>query len=405
MSLFTDEAALVHGRDRMPALRLRKPAIDVEQGELLRPALQDCVPSDSPARWILSAAMQLDLSGLLVPSQGGANYDPRRLLAVWFLAIHDRLSSSRQIERFCRSDAQYLWLMGGLVPDHVTLCRLRRSLGPLMPSLLAQTVSLAQEAGLVPLRLAALDGTRLPGNITQWKKALSRVRVEDEPPEGPSDPSARVMRTANGFVKGYNAQAMVDADTRICVAGYVTNEPVDQNQLSPALENCRANCGRLPDELCADAGFSSMANSSELDKRGVRGYIPQHHSTPWETGEDGEPGCPCGHSETRQRRTRRAGKPVISYTCGGCGSRLRVPQGVHLESWLGAKERSESVQAAWVRAVRKTTIEPLFALVKERYGLRRFTLRGIQGAQTQFLLVLTLRNLTIMARQGLWTEA
>src|SRR5215216_6390402 len=118
MSLFMEEQG---GSTicREPALRLRKPAIDVEQGELLRPALLDCVPHDSPARWILASAMRLDLSALMAPSQGGAAYDPRRLLAVWLLALHDRLSSSRQIERFCRSDAQYLWVMGGLAADHV----------------------------------------------------------------------------------------------------------------------------------------------------------------------------------------------------------------------------------------------------------------------------------------------
>jgi len=405
MGLFTEELGQIVRREREPALRLRKVAVDVEQGELLRPALVESVPEDAPARWILACVMRLDLSGLLVPSQGGAAYDPRRLLAVWLLAVHDRLSSSRQIERFCRSDAQYLWLMGGLVADHVTLCRFRRGLGALMPALLAQTVLIAQEEGLVPLRLAALDGSRLPGNVSQWKRALGKVRLEeqqsaDEPPAGKrsSDPDARVQRTCKGFVQGYNVQAMVDADTGIVLTGHVTNEPTDQNQLAPALQGCRENCGTHPESLAADAGYSSMANGAELDSRGVTGYIPQHHSTAWRTGRNGEPECPCG-GRVAQARFKRQGKKVVRHACLSCGSKLHLPEGVHLESWTGMKERAE---CSWAQEKRRTSIEPLFALVKERYGLRRFALRGLDGAQTQFLMVLIMRNLAILARNGAW---
>jgi transposase len=394
-TLFGAESA-TESAPRSASLRIRKPAIEPDQAELLRPALADCVPADSPARWILRASLGLELSDFIKPSQGGASYDPRRLLAVWFLALHDGLSSSRQIERFCRSDWQYQYLTQGHCPDHATLCRFRRSLGELMPRLLAQTVRLAREQGLASFKVVALDGTRLPGNVSQWGRALSRVRVESEEAEPPpSDPDCRTMRGPHGFVVGYNAQAAVDSQTGMVAMGYVTNAGVDQEQMGPAVEALSQTCGP-PEALAADGGYATVASAEILSKSGVNGYMPPNISTAWRIDEHGQIRCRCNSSSLGLRRGVRKGKRVLQRKCLVCGSSFCHPEGVDPRGWLELNARAGSAEMVAMASMRRSRIEPLFNLTKNRYGLRRFTLRSLPLVNIQWLMVLTLRNLTLI---------
>lgn len=397
MSLFTENLPVEPFQPRKAAHRIRKDAFEISQPELIRPALEECVPGGCAARWILACVMSLELSLFSEPSQGGAGYDPRRMLGLWLLALHDRLGSSRQIERFL-SDPQYLYVMGGNRPDHSTICRFRRRLGSVLPKLMALSVERARNLGLAELRLASLDGTRMAGNVSQWSKALKKVRLCDDEDEPPSDPDARLQKTPRGFVKGYNAQAMVDAQSGLVVGGYVTNACTDQEQMEPALESCRQMSGRHPQALAADGGYSTSANAARLDSRGVLGFVPAHHATDWTQNEDGELQCRCGSKEIEASRQRHNGKPIVRHKCSICKSTFRHPESAAPGSWLGMIERGRTSQATQMQAVRRQTIERLFSLTKHRYGLSRFTLRGLEGANIQWLLVLLIRNMALEAR-------
>jgi transposase len=399
-TLFGQEPAM-ESAPRLASLRIRKPAIEPDQAELLRPSLADCVAADSPARWVLRASLALELSDFIKPSQGGASYDPRRLLAVWFLALHDGLSSSRQIERFCRSDWQYQYLTQGHCPDHATLCRFRRSLGELMPRLLAQTVRLAREQGLASFKVVALDGTRLPGNVSQWGRALSRVRIEfDEPEPPPSDPDCRTMRGPRGFVVGYNAQAAVDSQTGLVAMGYVTNAGVDQEQMGPALEALAQTCGP-PEDIVADAGYATVAAAEILAQSGVQGFLPPNLPTAWRMDEQRQIRCGCSSTSFNSHFWVRKGKRVRRLKCQACGSSFTYPEGVDPCGWLELNARVGSPEMVAMARMRRSRIEPLFNLTKHRYGLRRFTLRSLPLVNIQWLMVLTLRNLTLI--EGLRT--
>lgn len=397
-TLFGHEAAR-EGSVRSASLRIRKPAIESDQGELLRPSLADCVAADSAARWILRASLSLELSDFIEPSQGGASYDPRRLLAVWFLALHDGLSSSRQIERFCRSDWQYQYLTQGHCPDHATLCRFRRSLGELMPRLLAQTVRLAREQGLASFRVVAFDGTRLPGNVSQWGRALSRLRIEsDEPEPPPSDPDCRTMHGPHGFVVGYNVQAAVDSETGLVAMGYVTNAGVDQEQIGPALEALSQTCGP-PYALAADGGYATVASAEILAGSGVHGFLPPNLPTAWRVDDQGQIRCGCSWTTLTSNVWIRKGKRVRRLRCSACHSSFTHPESVDPRGWLELNARAGSPEMVAMARMRRSRIEPLFNLTKHRYGLRRFTLRSLPLVNIQWLMVLTLRNLTLI--QGL----
>ena len=68
-----------------------------------------------------------------------------------------------------------------------------------------------------------------------------------------TDPESRIMKSKDGFVQAYNAQAAVDAEAQIIVAQDVTQSPVDCGQLvpmtdaiEPILAASRSNYRRMP---------------------------------------------------------------------------------------------------------------------------------------------------------------
>ena len=69
-----------------------------------------------------------------------------------------------------------------------------------------------------------------------------------------TDPESRIMKTKDGFIQGYNAQAAVDAEAQVIVAHGLDANGSDQHQLTPMVDAVEANMGRKPEEVSADAG-------------------------------------------------------------------------------------------------------------------------------------------------------
>ncbi len=102
-----------------------------------------------------------------------------------------------------------------------------------------------------------------------------------------TDPDSRIMKTKDGFIQGYNAQAAVDGQAQIIVAQELTNAANDQAQLAPLLDQIKTNLRQNPDEASADAGYCSEANLRTLKRRRIAGYIAtgrQKHGSPAAVG-------------------------------------------------------------------------------------------------------------------------
>ena len=79
-----------------------------------------------------------------------------------------------------------------------------------------------------------------------------------------TDPDSRIMKTRQGYVQGYNAQAVVSEEQIIVVVG-VTQEANDVQQLEPMLQTMAhtleaAGIEDRPKAGLADAGYRSDAN-------------------------------------------------------------------------------------------------------------------------------------------------
>src|SRR6516164_929091 len=177
-----------------------------------------------------------------------------------------------------------------------------------------------------------------------------------------TDPESRILKTKDGYIQGYNAQAAVDGAHQIIVAQTLTSSSSDQAQLAPLLDGIKANLGTNPDEVSADAGYCSAANLRTMKRRRIEGYIA--------TGRQKH-----GTTSATAKKASRAGSLIARMSTklkrAGYRSRYRL---------------------------RKQIVEPVFGQIKQARGFRQFLLRGLDKVKAEWALICTAHNLVKLAR-------
>jgi transposase len=229
------------------------------------------------------------------------------------------------------------------------------------------------KAGLeAEAKAAAEAAMKARAKAEEQRKAEGRKKTGKTPapkaaPDGKAqrnftDPESRILKTKDGYIQGYNAQAAVDGEHQVIVAQTLTNSSSDQAQLAPLLDGIRANLGRNPGEVSADAGYCSDANLRTIKRRRIDGYIAtgrQKHGTKSATTKRAPPpGSLIAKMSTKLRRA-------------GHRSRYRL---------------------------RKQIVEPVFGQIKQARGFRQFLLRGIDKVKAEWALICTAHNLAKLAR-------
>lgn len=173
-----------------------------------------------------------------------------------------------------------------------------------------------------------------------------------------TDPQSRLLKTSDGFIQGYNAQAAVDSHAQIIVARSLSNEQNDASKLEPLVKQIRSNTGRQTKELSADTGYCSERNLAVLKRRKIRGYIAQFRQKH-------------GAGPEQDRRRELSTSPLAvemrsRITRAGFRSRYRL---------------------------RKQIVEPVFGQIKTAMGFGRFLLRGLAKVRAEWDLITTAHNL------------
>ncbi len=303
---------------------------NIDQTLLLPPNVQDFVPKGHVARFIVELVREsLDLkeiTGSYVSGLGQPPFDPRMMVALLLHGYASGLYSSRRIAKACRERNDFVMIVALDPPDFRTISDFRKRHLKALGALFLQVLKLCETAGLVKLGHVALDGTKIKANASKHKdwagdkqKRLAKIqqamaaleadarlaaaeerRIEAEkeqqrqaegrkkpgkPAAPPSDqpdpksqrnftdPESRIMKSKDGFVQAYNAQAAVDAGAQIIVAHELTQCGNDQGQLVPLIEAIENNLGRKPDQASADSGYCSESNLEALEAHGVDGYV------------------------------------------------------------------------------------------------------------------------------------
>ena len=98
---------------------------DRNQTTLMPPSVEDYVSQDNPVRAYdaFIEAMDLKDMGIQVEDDkvGNPCYHPRAMLKLFVYGTSYGVRSSRKLEREAVNNLSFIWLLGGLMPDHKTI--------------------------------------------------------------------------------------------------------------------------------------------------------------------------------------------------------------------------------------------------------------------------------------------
>ena len=275
---------------------------------------------------------------------------------------------------------------------------------------------------------------RLPAELAQKKVLKDRVKGalnEVMAEEGPSnvnltDGDARLMKGRQGMVAGYNAQAMVSplkeevagGTGLFMTAADVTNQADDHSQLIPMVEASKETTGVEAGLTLADGGYHSGSVLAECEQESIRVLIsegqkavlqyPYHKDRFAYDPQADSYLCPEGHTlifggtmnrGDRVARTYRS-KGVVCRVCpafGKCtkdqrqGRKLQI--GPYEDELRRHRALMETEEAKALYRRRKELPEPVFGILKELLGARRFLLRGLSNVRCEWMLLGTAFNL------------
>ena len=141
---------------------------DRDQMGVLGYSLSDLVEKDAKCRFVLALVERLDLRPLYArySRRGAEAFDPAMMLACWFYANSEGVSSSRQLEERCRRDTHFIYLSAHVKPDHTSFARFRKNHLDMMADYFVQLVRLAQQERVADFGAVALDGTRVQASAS-----------------------------------------------------------------------------------------------------------------------------------------------------------------------------------------------------------------------------------------------
>lgn len=149
-------------------------AVDRETSYLLPPSVDEWLPQDHLARFVVEVIDKLDLSELTrkYAGRGSDAHHPAVLLGLLVYGYASGVFSSRKIERASYDSVAFRFVAANTHPDHDTIATFRRRFLPQVQALFVQVLMLAREMKCLKLGNIALDGTKVHANASKHK-ALS----------------------------------------------------------------------------------------------------------------------------------------------------------------------------------------------------------------------------------------
>ena len=140
-------------------------------------SIDEYVAKDDSVRAYDAFVEALDFSALGVeidPQQvGNSEYDPKAMMKLLVYGYSYGIKSSRKLERETHHNLSFIWLMGGLKPDHKTIAEFRRNHKGALKKVLKQCARLCIKLNLIAGNILFVDGTKIRANA-------SRSQIHDQ---------------------------------------------------------------------------------------------------------------------------------------------------------------------------------------------------------------------------------
>jgi transposase len=145
-------------------------ACDGQQAFRLPPSLDEWLPEDHFARFVIAAVEAMDLSAFYADyradGHGRPAHDPAMMLALVYAYARGQ-RSSRVIERGCFEDVAMRFIAANRHPDHTTIARFRRRHERAVAEVFGQVLGLCARAGLAGVAVLAGWDARVHANASE----------------------------------------------------------------------------------------------------------------------------------------------------------------------------------------------------------------------------------------------
>jgi transposase len=305
-----------------------------EQLGLFPQSIEDYVTQEDPVRVYDAFVESLDFSQLGIELDegqvGNSEYDPRAMLKLLVYGYSYGIKGSRKLERECHHNLSFIWLMGGLKPDHKTIAEFRRRHKKALKEVLKQCVRLCVKLDLIAGNVLFVDGTKIRANAGRGKthdrayyekvmaeldrrieKLLEDCEREDQKEEGLgssvamgkelgkaeglkkkiqqalealkqsgkqrinlTDPDCALMHSVQGSHASYNVQGVVDDQHGLIVHVEAVSATSDINQFAEQVEQAHKILNKPCEVACADAGYADTTELKKIDDQGIKVVVP-----------------------------------------------------------------------------------------------------------------------------------
>jgi transposase len=143
--------------------------IDRDTSFLMPPSVNEWLPKQHLARFIVEVVESLDLRTIIGSYQGkgSAPYHPSMLLAVLLYGYATGVFSSRKLERATYDSVAFRFIAANQHPDHDTIANFRRRFLKEIEGLFVAVLKIAREMGMLNLGTVGLDGTKVHANASR----------------------------------------------------------------------------------------------------------------------------------------------------------------------------------------------------------------------------------------------
>jgi len=299
-------------------------------------SIEQYVAEDDPVRAYDAFVEALDFNELGIdidPNKvGNSTYDPKAMMKLLVYGYSYGIKSSRKLERETHHNISFIWLMGGLKPDHKTIAEFRRKNKKAIQKVLKQCARLCIKLNLIAGNILFVDGSKIRANASAsrthekaWyeeqlkdidlkieqlmqeceaideqeqhlssfvamdkelskaqtlkssiKKALAAFKDTERKKINQTDPDCANMRSIQGKHASYNVQSVVDDKNGLIVHAEAVDDVNDLNQFARQIEQANEVLQKPCEVACADAGYADTEELEKIDAKGIKVIVPSH---------------------------------------------------------------------------------------------------------------------------------
>jgi transposase len=304
------------------------------QMNLFPPSVEQYVAENDPVRAYDAFVETLDFNAVGIeidPNQvGNSEYYPKAMMKLVVYGYSYGVKGSRKLERETHHNLSFIWLMGGLKPDHKTIAEFRRRNKEALKKVLKQCARLCLKLDLIAGNVLFVDGTKIRANAScsqthdrsYYEQLLSEIdgRIErlleecekiDEKEEDQgswvemdeklsqanrlkqkvqeavktlketgqtavnlTDPDCALMHGLQGSHASYNVQNVVDDKYGLIVHAEAVNEATDVNQFASQIDQANEVLDEPCKVACADAGYADTEELQKIDGQQIQVIVP-----------------------------------------------------------------------------------------------------------------------------------